>query len=396
MDAVDHAGGRGDQIKVVFAGQAFLDDLEMEQAEEAAAEAEAERCAAFGFEAEAGVVEAQAADGFAQLFEVGRVHREQPAEHHRLDHLEPGERLQRAVLDRGDRVPDLGLGDFLDLRGDEADFAGAELGQLLQLGGEAAGAVDQVFGAAGHEFDREALLDHPVDHADEDDDAEVGIVPAIDQHRFQRRIAVALGGRDAGDHGFEHFGDADPGFGAGEHGLAGVEADHLLDFGADLFGFGGGQVDLVDDGHDLVVVLDRLVDIGEGLGLDPLRGVNHQQRAFASGEGAADFVGEIDVAGGVHQVELIGQPVLGGVAEADRLGLDGDPALFLNVHVIKDLRRHLTLSQPPGVLDQPIRQRALPMVDMGDNRKVAYQGQLSHRAPLAAQCRAVSSPFRRS
>jgi len=53
----------------------------------------------------------------------------------------------------------------------------------------------------------------------------------------------------------------------------------------DLFGLGGGQVDLVDDGDDLVVVLDRLVDVGEGLRLDPLRGVDDQERAFAGGEG---------------------------------------------------------------------------------------------------------------
>ena len=67
---------------------------------------------------------------------------------------------------------------------------------------------------------------------------------------------------------------------------AGVEADDFLDLGLDLFRFGGGQVDLVDDGDDLVVVLDRLVDVGERLRFDPLRGVDHQQRAFAGGEAA--------------------------------------------------------------------------------------------------------------
>ncbi len=50
------------------------------------------------------------------------------------------------------------------------------------------------------------------------------------------------------------------------------------------FGVGGGEVDLVDDRHDLVVVLDRLVDIGQGLRFDALRGIDDQQRAFARGE----------------------------------------------------------------------------------------------------------------
>ena len=36
-----------------------------------------------------------------------------------------------------------------------------------------------------------------------------------------------------------------------------------------------------------MVVLDRLVDVGERLRLDPLRRVDHQQRALAGGEAAA-------------------------------------------------------------------------------------------------------------
>jgi len=32
------------------------------------------------------------------------------------------------------------------------------------------------------------------------------------------------------------------------------------------------------------------VRVGDGLGLDPLRAVHHEQRAFAGGQGAADFI----------------------------------------------------------------------------------------------------------
>jgi len=47
---------------------------------------------------------------------------------------------------------------------------------------------------------------------------------------------------------------------------------------------GVGQVDLVDDGNDLEVVLEGLVDIGERLRLDALSRVDDQQCAFARGE----------------------------------------------------------------------------------------------------------------
>ena len=47
-----------------------------------------------------------------------------------------------------------------------------------------------------------------------------------------------------------------------------------------------------------------LIHVGQRLRFDALRGVHHQQRAFAGGQAARHFVGEIDVAGGVHEVEL--------------------------------------------------------------------------------------------
>jgi hypothetical protein len=45
--------------------------------------------------------------------------------------------------------------------------------------------------------------------------------------------------------------------------------------------------------------------------LDALGGVNEQDSAFAGSERAADFVAEVDVAGGVNQVEYILVAVIG-------------------------------------------------------------------------------------
>jgi len=67
VDAIDDRWRGGDQVEVVFAAQPLLNDLEVQQAEEAAAEAEAQRGGAFGLEGEARIVEAQARDALAQL-----------------------------------------------------------------------------------------------------------------------------------------------------------------------------------------------------------------------------------------------------------------------------------------------------------------------------------------
>src|SRR5690606_29606844 len=113
-----------------------------------------------------------------------------------------------------------GLLDLFYLRGDEADLARAELGQVGALGSEAADAVDQVLGAALHEFDAEALLEDAVEDPDEDDHAEVWIVPRVYQHGLQRGRAVAFGGRNLGHDRLEHVLDADAALGAGEDGFA--------------------------------------------------------------------------------------------------------------------------------------------------------------------------------
>ena len=353
----------------------------MEQAEEAAAEAEAECGAGLHLEAERGVVEAQLVEAVAELLELGGVDREQAAEDHRLDQLEAGQGGLGGAAGVGDGVADAGLGDFLDLRGDEPDLAGAEFAQLLDLGAEAADAVDQVGGAGGHELDLRALAEAAVDHPDEDDDAEVRVVPAVDQHGLQRGVRVAPGRRDLGDDGVEHVLDADAGLGAGEDRFGRVEADDLLDLLADALGVGGGEVDLVDDGHDLVVVLDRLVDVGQGLRLDALRGIDDQQRALARGEAAAHFIGEVDVAGRVHEVELVGHAVLGPL-EPHRLGLDGDPALALDLHIVEHLRiaGHLAVAKPAGRLDQPVGKRRLAVVDVGDDGKIPNSVDFLHCA----------------
>ena len=78
----------------------------------------------------------------------------------------------------------------------------------------------------------------------------------------------------------------------------------MLDLLAHPVRLGRGQIDLVDHRNNFQVVMQSEVGIGERLRLDALRRVDHQQRAFARLQAARNFVGEIDVAGRVDQVEL--------------------------------------------------------------------------------------------
>ena len=97
-DAVAHARGGGDQVDIELALQALLHDFQVQQAEKAAAEAEAERHGVFRLEIEGAVVEAELFERVAQQSVLVRFHRVEPGEHHRLDFLEARQRLGGGIV----------------------------------------------------------------------------------------------------------------------------------------------------------------------------------------------------------------------------------------------------------------------------------------------------------
>ncbi len=136
-----------------------------------------------------------------------------------------------------------------------------------------------------------------------DDDALVGVIFGVENQGAQRRIFITLRAGQVLDDFLQDFVDVDVVLGRDQRRVAGIEADDFLDLLPDNFRLGGGQVDLVDDRQDFQVGVDRQVDIGQGLGFDALGGVDDQHGAVAGGQGARDFVVEVDMAGGVDQVQ---------------------------------------------------------------------------------------------
>ena len=184
-------------------------------------------------------------------------------------------------------------------------------------------------------------------------------------------VGVALRRRHAVDDRLQDLVDADALLGGGQDGLGGVDADDVLDLLPRLLRLGAGQVDLVEHGDDLEAGVHREVRVGEGLRLDPLARVHHQQRALAGGQRARHLVGEVHVARGVDEVEDVVLPVLRLVLEPHRVLLDGDAALALEVHGVEELLAHLALGEGPRALHQAVGERGLAVVDVGDDREVA-------------------------
>ena len=66
-DLVLHVGGRGEQVEVVLALQPLAHDVHVQQTEEAAAKAEAQRLAGLGLIGQRGVVQRQLLERVAEV-----------------------------------------------------------------------------------------------------------------------------------------------------------------------------------------------------------------------------------------------------------------------------------------------------------------------------------------
>ena len=122
--------------------------------------------------------------------------------------------------------------------------------------------------------------------------------------------------------------------------VVGRDAEHLLDLGRVAVGVGGRQVDLVEGGDDLEVVLEGQVAVGQRLGLDALGGVDEQDHALAGGQRRGTPRSRSRRGPGVS-IRLM---TWSRVVEPDRLELDRDAPLPLEVHRVEVLVAHV-----PGV-----------------------------------------------
>ena len=136
---------------------------------------------------------------------------------------------------------------------------------------------------------------------------------------------------------------------------------------------GAHLVHLVDEAEAGHAVAVGLAPHGLGLRLDAFLAVKHRARAVEHAQRALDLDGEVDVAGGVDQVDLVVDVVLG--PGAGRRGrLDGDAALLLlleEVHGRHALVHLADLVVAAGVEEDAFGDGGLACVDVGADADVA-------------------------
>ena len=200
--------------------------------------------------------------------------------------------------------------------------------------------------------------------------AAIAIEMGVEDQRFQRRGRVALGTRQLPHDSCEHVVNALAGLGGNGDRLERIQPQIRVDLLAHALDVRGRQIDLIDHRQQFQIIIQGQVEVGDRLRLDPLGSIDHNQRAFAGHEGTPHFVRKIDVPGRVDEIQQVVLAVRGMVGERDRIALDRDAPLALDIHRVEQLIAKLALRNAATGLDQPIGQGRLAMVDMGDNAKV--------------------------
>ena len=142
------------------------------------------------------------------------------------------------------------------------------------------------------------------------------------------------------------------------------QVEHFVDH---LLRPGVRSVDLVDGDDRLEADLQRLGDHEFGLRQRTLGGIDQHDRAVHHVEDALDLAAEVGMARRVDDVDA-------GCAPQDRrdLGQDGDAALALErIGIHRPLGHALVLAERARLLQQPVDQRGLAVVDMGNDGDVA-------------------------
>ena len=167
----------------------------------------------------------------------------------------------------GDGIAHLDLARGLDAGYDIAYIAGGKLLTGLHVEFEHSDFIGIIFLAGGHEFHEVVFADCAVDNLEICDDAAEGIENRVENQRLERLRGVSLGSGDTLDDGTEDFGYTDAGLAARADDFLRVAAEKIHNLILHLVGLGAVEVDLVDYGDNLKVVVDSHVEVGDGLSL---------------------------------------------------------------------------------------------------------------------------------
>ena len=272
-----------------------------------------------------------------ELIVIGGVDRIDSAEHHRLDFLKAGEGFCAGIFHFGDGIADSGVGRGFDVRDDVADGSGRKLRRRSHGRFEDADLFDLTFESCAEQPQFVAAFEGAVEDAQISDDSTVSVVDGIENQGAGPRRRIGFRRRNEFDDGFEHLRYAGAFFRGNGNCLFARDGKNFLHLFQAHRHIGSRKVDFVDDRNDMKIMTHGQLNICNGLCLHSLGCVNDEQGAFTGCERTADFIGEVNMARGVNQIQFVFITVGCFVRHADRMRFDGDSAFLFQIHGIEEL-----------------------------------------------------------
>ena len=199
------------------------------------------------------------------------------------------------------------------------------------------------------------------------DDPAEGVEDGIEDEGLQGSFRIPFRSGDLLHDGIQDGLYALPRAGGDAEDVVQVAADEVHDLIRHHIRLRGVHIYLIEDGDDFEPVVYGLVEVGDGLGLDALGRIHHQQRTLAGSDGTGDFVAEVHVAGSVDKIEDVAL-----VLHLDCVALDSNALLALQIHIVQHLSLHIALAQRLRQFKQTVGKGGLTVIDVCDNAEIAY------------------------
>jgi len=154
--------------------------------------------------------------------------------------------------------PTFAFGELFDVRDQHAHFAGDELRHRAGVRLEDTELLHLELLAVAPQANVLLERDGALEHSNQHHHAAVVVVPAVEDEGLEGRVLRAARRGHVLDDRFQNLVDAEAFFGRRRHRHLAVEADDVFDLSAGALDVGRGQIDLVDDGDDLEIVLEAM------------------------------------------------------------------------------------------------------------------------------------------
>ena len=343
----------------------------MEKSQESAAESEPQRHGSFRFIEQRSVVQLKLLQRVSEISVFRSVRRIKAAVHHGLDFLVAGQRLRAGSGSVRHRIAHTGISHILDTCRKISYHSCGELVAWNETSRAEISHLHNFRGESGsHHPHSSAFLHTAVHNTAEHDHAFVGIIDRIEDKGLERSLRISLGRRDLLYDLLKDFFHILSCLGRDLRRVLCFQSDHILDLVDHTLGIRTGKIDLIDHRQDVQIMIQRKINIGKGLGLDPLSGVHHKDRAVTGRKASGYFIIKIHMSRGIYQVKNIFFSVFCLIYDTDRLGFDRNASLPLQIHIVQHLRLHLPLREQSCLLYDTVGQSGLAMVYMCNNTEI--------------------------